>query len=186
MKIFVFVYFFLLVLTITACQPSPKEAMVPGSNTCVTDPVSCGGTQAIQGNAYQNNNNNSYGSYYPYGYGTGYGYSQPFSYYNNSAYLCNCPAGTLPTYGYQGRIGCMATASFSSTVGLSAYFYLSWGSNQWNPMPQMYHYSYGGRTCYNGAVQSCAVGQANTCAAGYSCQPQSSNSSLGLCVASYR
>lgn len=182
MKIFVFVYFFLLILTLTACQPSPKDAMVPGSNTCVTDPVSCGGTQATQGNAYQNNNN--YGGYYPYGYGSGY--AQPFHYYNNSAYLCNCPTGTVPTYGYQGRLGCMASAQFSSTVGLSAYFYLSWGTNQWNPMPQMYHYSYGGRSCYNGAVQSCALGQANSCASGYTCQAQGSISGLGLCVANYR
>lgn len=191
MKHLSLIYFGLLVLVLSACQPSNKEAIVSGNNSCITDPVSCGGkgTQAVQGQAYQNNQ-----GYYPYGYGMnygsgyGYGYNQPFNYYNNTAYLCNCPMGTVPTYNAGNGIGCVSQGYLNSGYGLSAYFYLGWGSNQWNSLPQMYKYNYGGGSnyCYNGAVQSCTVGQANNCPSGSMCRPNNNNSSLGLCVASYR
>lgn len=196
MRTFILVYFSLIIFALTSCQPSGKEAIVSGNNTCVTDPITCSGTQAVPGQANQNNNGGGTGyypygggsGYYPYGGGTGYGYNQPFNYYNNTAYLCNCPTGTVPTYSAGGGLSCMSVNYLGSKTGLSAYFYLSWGSNQWNPMAQMYRYNYGGglNSCYNGAVQSCTVNQANTCPSGYFCRPNSNTSSLGLCVGSYR
>lgn len=182
MRTLLFIYFALVIMTLTACQPSGKEAIVAGNNACITDPVSCGSNGAVNGSAYQNNQ-----GYSPYGYGTnyGYGYTQPFNYYNNNAYLCNCPNGTIPTYNGSAGLGCVSTASMSA--GLSAFFYLSWGNNQWNTLPQLYRYNYGGgpTSCYNGAVQSCSMAQPN-CPPGYLCRTSGTGSSLGLCVASHR
>lgn len=191
MKTLLIIYFTLVIILLSACQPSGKEAIVSGNNTCITDPVSCNGTAAVQGTGYGYQNNQGY---YPYGNGSGYGYSQPFNYYNNNAYLCNCPSGTVPTYNPGAGLGCVSSSHLSSTygsakVGFSGYFYLSWGSNQWNTLPQLYRYNYGGggsSSCYNGAVQSCTLNQASNCPSGYMCRPNSTNSNLGLCVASYR
>lgn len=193
MKTLVIVYFALVLLTLSACQPSGKEAVVAGNNACTTDPLSCGANGAVNPSAYQNNQ-----GYTPYGNGTNYGSGygspynsggQPFNYYNNNAYLCNCPNGTIPTYNGSAGIGCVSRVSMSSKVGLSGYFYLSFGSNyQWNTLPQLYRYNYGGgnTSCYNGAVQSCTVGQMNNCPGGFLCQVSSTSSTLGLCVASHR
>ena len=191
MKTLVIVYFALVLITLSACQPSGKEAIVAGNNTCATDPLACGSNGALNGAAYQNNQ-----GYAPYGTGSnnygsgnGSGYGQPFNYYNNNAYLCNCPNGTIPTYNGSAGIGCVSRVSMSFKVNLSAFFYLSWGSNnQWNTLPQLYRYNYGGgnTSCYNGAVQSCTVGQVNNCPSGYFCQINGSSSTLGLCVASHR
>ena len=199
MKILVIVYFALVLISLSACQPSGKEAVVAGNNSCATDPMACGSNGAINGSAYQNNqgyspygnNGSGYGNGNGsgYGYGNGSGYGQAFNYYNNNAYLCNCPNGTIPTYNGSAGIGCVSRVSMSSKVSLSAFFYLSWGvNNQWNTLPQLYRYNYGGgnTSCYNGAVQSCTVGQANNCPTGYLCQINGSSSTLGLCVASHR
>ena len=199
MKTLVIVYFALVLIILTACQPSGKEAVVAGNNSCATDPMACGSNGVLNGSAYQTNQ-----GYSPYGngsagYGSGYGsgsgnqygngYGQPFNYYNNNAYLCNCPNGTIPTYNGSSGIGCVSRVTMSSKVNLSAFFYLSWGTNnQWNTLPQLYRYNYGGgnTSCYNGAVQSCTVGQVNTCPGGYVCHINGSSSTLGLCVASHR
>ncbi len=194
MKTLVIVYFALVLVVLSACQQSGKEAVVAGNNACATDPLACGSNGTVNGSAYQNNQ-----GYSPYGNGTtgsgnfgsgnnGSGYNQPFNYYNNNAYLCNCPNGTIPTYNGSTGIGCVARVSMSSKVGLSGFFYLSWGSNQWNTLPQLYRYNYGGgnTSCYNGAVQSCTVGQVNNCPGGYICQVSTASSTLGLCVASHR
>lgn len=185
MKTLVIVYFALVLISLSACQPSGKEAVVAGNNACATDPMACGTNGAINGSAYQTNQ-----GYSPYGSnGNGSGYSQPFNYYNNNAYLCNCPNGTIPTYNGSAGIGCVSRSYMGSKVSLSAFFYLSWGLNyQMNTLPQLYRYNYGGgnTSCYNGAVQSCTVGQANNCPAGYLCQINGSSSTLGLCVASHR
>lgn len=197
MKTLVIVYFALVLITLTACQPSGKEAIVAGNNSCSTDPLTCGSNGNVNGSAYQYNQ-----GYTPYGTGTGNGttnygsgssygngYGQPFNYYNNSAYLCNCPNGTIPTYNGSAGIGCVSRVAMSSKVNLSAFFYLSWGTNnQWNTLPQLYRYNYGGgnTSCYNGAVQSCTVGQVNNCPGGYVCHVNGSSSTLGLCVASHR
>ncbi|MEK6628102.1 MAG: hypothetical protein AABY53_05710 [Bdellovibrionota bacterium] len=188
MKTLLFIYLALVLITLSACQPSGKEAIVSGNNICITDPVACNATAPIQGTGYTNQygNQNNQG-YYPYG--GGYGYNPTFNYYNNNAYLCNCPNGTVPTYHSGAGLGCVAASYLSSThVGLSGYFYLSWGQNRWNTMPQLYRYNYGGssNTCYNGAVQSCALNQADNCPAGSICRPNSTGSNLGLCVASHR
>ena len=191
MKTLVIVYFALVLITLSACQPSGKEAVVAGNNSCATDPMACGTNGAVNGSAYQTNQGYSpYGNGSTgYGAGNGSGYGQPFNYYNNNAYLCNCPNGTIPTYNGSAGIGCVSRVSMSSKVNLSAFFYLSWGNNsQWNTLPQLYRYNYGGgnTSCYNGAVQSCTVGQVNNCPGGYICQINGSSSTLGLCVASHR
>ncbi len=208
MKTLVIVYFALVLIILTACQPSGKEAVVAGNNSCATDPMACGSNGALNGSAYQTNQGYSpygngstgygtggSGSGYGSGYGSGSGYQygnghgQPFNYYNNNAYLCNCPNGTIPTYNGSAGIGCVSRVTMSSKVNLSAFFYLTWGTNnRWNTLPQLYRYNYGGgnTSCYNGAVQSCTVGQVNNCPGGYVCQMNGSRSTLGLCVASHR
>lgn len=197
MKTLMIIYFALVLITLTSCQKSGKEATVAGNNSCVTDPASCGGNGVVNGSAYQNNNNNGFNPY-PNNYGTspgfgtnpnyGPGYNNQFNYYNNNAYLCNCPNGTIPTYNGSAGLGCVSSGRMSASAGLSAFFYLSWGQNQWNTLPQLYRYNYGGgnTSCYNGVVQSCNASQP-TCPAGYFCNAQVSGvGSLGLCVASHR
>jgi hypothetical protein len=180
MKISLFVYFAFVVLALVGCQKSGDEAVVSGMNTCIVDPTSCNGS------VYQQNQ-----GYTPYGYSSGSSNStgSAFNYYNNNAYLCNCPAGSIPTYNTLAGLGCVRTSSSVAKAGLSAFFYLSWGSNnQWYNSPNIYRYNYGynNGSCYNAAVQSCAVGQANNCPAGYICRPSSPTATLGLCSTSYR
>lgn len=194
MKTLVIVYFALVLITLSACQPSGKEAVVAGNNACLTDPLSCGSNGAVNGSPYQSNPGYTpYGGGYGggtnnYGSGSTNGYGQPFNNYNNTAYLCNCANGTIPTYNGSAGLGCVSRVSLSSKVGLSGFFYLSWGNNQWSNLPNLYRYNYGGgpTSCYNGAVQSCNVGQPSNCPSGYLCRPSNTSSSLGLCVASHR
>lgn len=180
-KIFLFmVNFTLILLALSACQPNNKEAVVSGNNVCVADPT-CKPSSGYNGAVYQN-----YPGYTPYGYG------QPFNYYNNSAYLCNCPYGSIPTFNRFAGLGCVRMSHFSMSSNFSAFFYLSWGQNQWTNLPQLYRYNYnsGAGYCYNGVVQSCLVSQPNNCAVGYICRPNNmvshSASNMGLCVASPR
>ena len=156
-------------------------------------------------NQYNNqNNNNPYGSgYYGGGYSSGYqygGYSNgPFNYMNNAAYLCNCQSGYMPTYNSYAGLGCVqANAGYGGGMNYNAsytnggnpgfsggaYAYFSWGANnnQWTNIPQISnHTGYTNSGCYNGVVQSCLVGQPNTCSVGYTCQAESASSRLGLC-----
>ncbi|MEQ1723282.1 MAG: hypothetical protein ABL930_08895 [Pseudobdellovibrio sp.] len=181
MKTALFIYFALVVLTLTGCQKSGDEAVVSGMNTCIVDPASCNSS------VYQQNQ-----GYSPYGFGIGSGSTtgSAFNYYNNNAYLCNCPAGTIPTYNASAGLGCVRNTSSVAVAGLSAFFYLRWGYNsQWYNTPNIYRYNYGynnGSSCYNAAVQSCAIGQANSCPVGYVCRPSHPTATLGLCSTSYR
>lgn len=170
----------LITLTLSSCQPDSKEAVVSGNNVCVADPT-CKPSNGFNGASYQN-----HPGYTPYGYG------QPFYYYNNNAFLCNCPYGTLPTFNRFAGLGCVSVNQLGMKASFSAFFYLSWGNNQWTNLPQLYRYNYssGSGSCYNGVVQSCLVNQPNSCPSGYICRPNnmasSSASNMGLCVASYR
>lgn len=213
MKTFLFIYFIPVILPailavsiFSSCQPSNQEAVVSGNNVCITDPTACNGTGAINGSAYPPNNaypnNSQLNNYannqggYPYGYSNNYAYN--FNYYNNRAYLCHCPYGTIPAYNAghaNGGLSCipstyLQSSQVSSKVVLSGYLYLSWGHNQWNALPQLYKYNYGSGSnlCYNGVVQSCTVNQPNSCPASYFCRPNrvSGSQNLGLCVASNR
>ena len=185
MKTLVVVYVALVVLALSACQKSQDtEATAPGMNAqCVSNPNLC------QTNVY-----NSPG-YTPYNYGNGtnnYGYgnyqnnnygNQPFNYYqSNSAYLCNCAPGSVPTYNGYAGLGCVQ----QSQVYGSGYAYFSWGANnnQWTNIPQISnHTGYTNSGCYNGVVQSCLVDQANTCSVGYTCRTSDASTRLGLCTA---
>lgn len=198
MKTLVFVYFAFATLILSSCGRSGgKEATVSGMNGCISDPASCNNS------VYQQNQG---GGYYPYGYNSNYGtnynysqyYNQPFSYYGNSAYLCNCPRGTLPTYNSYAGLGCVRTSATlpagsahrrhkHSQKAYSYFYYLSWNNSQWYNTPYLSTYYYNQSSCYNGAVQSCLLGTASSmCPAGYLCRATGSSTTLGLCTASYR
>lgn len=181
LKSFIALNSLIILLSFSSCQQDSKEAIVSGNNVCVADPT-CKPGSGYNGAAYQN-----YPGYTPYGYG------QPFYYYNNNSYLCNCPYGSVPTFNSYTGLGCFSVRQLSFKPNFSAFFYLSWGNNQWSHLPQLYKYNYntGAGYCYNGAAQSCMVNQPNSCPSGYQCRPNipvlnSSTSSLGLCVANYR
>lgn len=191
MKTIFIVYIALVVLALSACQkPQQTEATAPGMNAqCVSNPNLC------QSNIYNSpgfapyNYNNNYGNGYGYGnsynYGGGYSYgTNPFNYaQNNSAYLCNCSSGSVPTYNSYAGLGCVQQAQ----VYGYGYAYFSWGTNnnQWTNIPQISNTTgYTNSGCYNGVVQSCLVDQANTCSVGYSCRTNDASSRLGLCVSS--
>lgn len=139
---------------------------------CMQNPYAC------QQNVYNQGYNNGY---YPYQYG----YGGAFHYTQNSAYLCNCPAGTMPTYNTYGGLGCVSNNNMNA--GFGAYAYFSWNmgasNNQWMNIPQVSNYTgYNQSNCYNGVVQSCLVNQPSTCSAGYTCRASSAQTNLGLCV----
>jgi hypothetical protein len=174
MKTVLFVYFALVIITLSACQKSGSgEATVSGLNSqCVSNPTACnsGAYQQSQGYSPYNYNNGS----------NGYNqYSTPFSYNNNTAYLCNCPIGSLPTYNSYAGLGCVRqSASFSG------FFYLGWGHKRWNSTPYIRSYSFNNNSnCYSGAVQSCLLSLANSCSPGYICRSNNNASNIGLCVA---
>ncbi len=137
-------------------------------------------------NCNQNYNNNNYNSNYNSNYYySSYGF-QPNNYNNIYDSLCNCPAGTMPTYNSYSGMGCV-NSNFSNNTGYSAYAYISIGSrannSQWMNIPQVSNYvGYGNQSCYNGAVQSCATDQPSSCASGYTCRASNASSRLGLCV----
>src|SRR5690606_3498536 len=102
MKTLLFVYFALLVMSLSAFQiPMNGQATVAGMNACMANPTACNTAayQQNQGYTPYNYNNNSYGYTY--------NYNQPFNYFNNTAYLCNCPVGTIPTYNAYSGLGCV-------------------------------------------------------------------------------
>lgn len=130
-----------------------------------------------------------YNNGYPYGSGGSYFYNNgvygagagPFYYNNNSAYLCNCPAGTMPTYNTYGGLGCV-NSGYVSGYGY-AYFGYGANNNQWVNIPQVSNtVGYSNQNCYNGVVQSCLTDQPNMCGAGYTCRASGAASRLGLCV----
>ncbi len=167
-------------VVMSSCQKNESGSSQPAhiNNTCINNPSLC------QPNIYQQGS-----GFYPYGYG-GYGSGYPygvnsFHYMNNSAYLCSCPAGTVPTYNNYGGLGCV---NAGYTYGGGAYAYFGWGTsgatnNQWVNIPQISnHTGYNQSNCYNGVVQSCFVDQPSTCSAGFTCQATSAQTRLGLCV----
>lgn len=172
---------------IFSCQPSnnwsnSNSNVTAPNNICVTNPASCQSGLYQQGYGFQ-----------PYGpgYNTGYGYpagaQNGFYYVNNSAYLCSCPAGSLPTYNSYGGLGCVNSTLISG--GGYAYFGWSLGingatNNQWTNIPQISNYTgyQNNSSCYNGVVQSCLVDQPASCSSGYTCRATAAQSRLGLCV----
>lgn len=196
MKTAFIVYISLVVMALSACQkPAQDQATVPGMDPqCVSNPSVC--QSNIYNNApgftpynYSNGYYNPYSSYYGGGYNYSYsnyggGYINPFQNFNNSNYLCNCPAGSVPTYNGYAGLGCVQA---SMTYG-NAYAYFGWGVNNthWTNIPQISNYegySQSNSSCYNGVVQSCVVNQPSTCATGYTCRANAASSMLGLCVA---
>jgi hypothetical protein len=176
MKSAIIIYSILFILLASACQKGNTEAVVGGVNaTCINNPASCNSSLYQQSNGYTAYGNNS----------------NPFQYHNNSAYLCSCPYGTTPTYNSYAGLGCVQNNYYSYGYygSFYAYLYIGWGSNSWYQLPQLssynYNYNYGNSNCYTGAIQSCVVNE-NNCPVGYSCRPNSSNSSLGLCATAYR
>lgn len=182
----------LAALIVTSCQQGgggssgTPTTTVSTTNTttmnpnCVSNPAACQQGIYQQGTGfYPYNYNYGYNNGYPYGYNGG------FYYTNNAAYLCSCPAGTIPTYNNYGGLGCV-NSGYAYGGG---YAYFSWGggysgatNNQWVNIPQVSNYTgYNQSNCYNGVVQSCLVDQP-TCSAGYTCRATAAQSRLGLCV----
>ncbi|MGZ3690373.1 MAG: hypothetical protein ACXVAX_02645 [Pseudobdellovibrio sp.] len=172
MKLAVFISLALLFVGLSSCQNKSNSS----SSDCTNNPSMCANSSLYQQNT----------GYTGYGYGNN---SNPFNYYGNTAYLCNCPYGTMPTYNGSAGLGCVSTNYYNQGFGFYGYIHLGWNNNQWSNMsglnsfyPPNNPYS----SCYNGAVQSCVMGQANTCPAGTFCLDNSGQSSLGLCVTDYR
>lgn len=161
---------------ISSCQSQSNN----DAATQTMDPYCMNNPTACQQGVYQQN----YG-FYPYN--TNYNYQGGYQ-LNNSAYLCSCPAGSMPTYNNYGGLGCVS----SNYMTGSGYAYFGWNgsglsgasNNQWTNIPQISNYTgynnQGG--CYNGVVQSCFVDQASSCSSGYTCRATSAQSRLGLCV----
>lgn len=182
MKTVLFVYFALMIISLSGCQKGSGQASVAGMNACINNPSACNTSAYQQNQGYvPYNYNNSYN----YGYNN-YNYNQPFNYINNTAYLCNCPNGTMPTYNSYSGLGCVRSASTQAAYGYF-YYYMGWNANQWYTTPYLNTYSYNQSTCYNGVVQSCLVNSStNMCPAGYTCRANSASNTLGLCTAAYR
>lgn len=192
LRLMFFSYLVLVVFMVTACQKNQNDT--PAISTdCLNNPSVC------QSGVY----NNSYG-YTPYGNSSGYGYGStyqgsyvggggPFYYLNNSAYLCNCPSGSIPTYNNYAGLGCVQSnlvggiGGYGGGIGAYAYFGFNANganNNQWVNIPQISNTAgYTNNGCYNGVIQSCVVTNVNSCGTGYTCRPSSGASALGLCTA---
>lgn len=171
----------ILAFLMSSCQSGNDNNSNNGAalnNVCVTNPAACQPGVYNQGHGFQ-----------PYvgpqgGFGQPYGAQGGFHYTNNSAYLCSCPVGSLPTYNSYGGLGCVN----NNLIHGCGYAYFGWGSgasnNQWNNIPQISNYTgYNNQSsCYNGVVQSCLVDQPSTCSSGYTCRASAAQSRLGLCV----
>ncbi len=236
MKTLLVMYIALVFLALAACKPQTqsRQATVPPiSGDCIANQANCqsnlyntpGYAPYNYNNNYVNNYGNPYGSgnygggyygggYYGGGYSSGYQHgggssNGPFHYLNNSAYLCNCQPGFIPTYNTHAGLGCVQSqiaagtgygSSYGNGYGTSytasygtgyngsysggAYAYFSWGANnnQWTNIPQISnHTGYTNSGCYNGVVQSCLVDQPSTCSTGYTCRAETASSRLGLC-----
>ncbi len=172
-----FAYLLLVALLVTSCQKSNSNNNNNVNAQCVNNPSLCnqGVYQGVPGYSTYN-----YG-YGNSGYNNGYSNYGPFHQINNSAYLCNCPHGSVPTYNSYGGLGCVQ----NGYIGGYGYAYLGYGANnnQWTNIPQISNVQgYNNNGCYNGVVQSCIVTQSNTCSVGYTCRPTSGGSAIGLCV----
>jgi hypothetical protein len=164
------IYLVLLVLLASSCQKGTQAGVSSVSANCVTNPTSCNSSLYQQSYGYSNYGNTS----------------APFSYYNNSAYLCNCPSGMIPTYNSNAGLGCVRPYSSTYLYGeFYAYLYIGW-NNGWYQTAGLSTYNSAYSSCYNGAVQSCVVGQSEACPIGSFCLENSAGSSLGLCVTNYR
>lgn len=189
MKTLFIVYIALVVLAFSACQKSNQEASVPGITTdCLNNPASCnaGMYQQSPGFVPYNGQTNYGGGYNSGSYGPSYGsyyggQYNPFAFGNGSAYLCNCPSGTVPTYNNYSGLGCVQSSM------VYGYAYASFGyttnNNQWTNIPQISNtVGYSNNGCYNGVIQSCLVTDSSTCSVGYSCRSNSASSRLGVCI----
>lgn len=181
----------LTLLSILGCAKGGSDSTTTQTQTntmntqdCVNNPSLCNGGYYNNQYGFQPYNNG--GTYFGNNgyYGTG---STQYYFNNTSAGLCNCPAGTMPTYNAYAGMGCVNSNLMSG--GASGYAYFGYGSgttnnSQWMNIPQVSNYvGYSSQTCYNGVVQSCLTDQQNMCSSGYTCRAASASSRMGLCVA---
>jgi len=170
MKPMLIIYLVLFFLVASSCQRATQAGVSTVGSNCISNPASCNSSLYQQSSDYSNYGNTS----------------APFSYYNNSAYLCNCPSGMIPTYNSNAGLGCVRpTYQYNLYGSFYAYLYIGW-NNGWYQTSGLTTLSSTYSSCYNGAVQSCMVNQSGTCPIGSFCLENSSGSSLGLCVTSYR
>jgi hypothetical protein len=176
----------LLFLVLSGCQQGSNNSNenTQVNNICVTQPSAC------QPQVYQQNP-----GFQPYDHGqNGFHNGYPSNYYNgayhtnNGSLLCNCPAGSVPTYNNYGGLGCVQLNYLQGSVNGYAYFGLSGSlggatNRQWVNIPQISNYKgYDQSSCYNGVIQSCLVDQQSTCSQGYTCKATAAQSRLGLCI----
>jgi hypothetical protein len=181
-----FSYLVLVMIMVTSCQKKNDDQ---GNITtdCINYPQTCQSNYYNQPGytPYGYNQYNQYGSspFYNNGfYGTG---TSPFHQMYNSNYLCNCPAGAIPTYNNYAGLGCVQSNTLYGG-GLQGYAYFGYNgsnNNQWVNIPQISNVQgYNNGSCYNGVIQSCIVSDPNTCRVGYSCRATSAASALGMCI----
>ena len=179
MRVLFFTYLACVVILVTSCQNNKNSSNM--NTDCVNNPQLC------QSNVYSQTPGFTPYNYYGFG---GYSYNNqylggtgPFYYLNNSAYLCNCPGGTVPTYNSYSGLGCVQSNMLGGGYGYAYYGYSASNNNQWVNIPQISNLSgYTNNGCYNGVVQSCIVNGPATCSSGYTCRSSSAASALGMCV----
>lgn len=186
MRVLFFSYLILVTFMVTACQKNNNDE---GHITtdCLNYPAACQ-TSYYNQPGFTPYNYNGYGYGYQQGgvfYNNGYYGSgtSPFHQMYNSAYLCNCPAGSVPTYNNYAGLGCVQSNLLGGYQGYAYYGYNTSNNNQWVNIPQISNTTgYNNSSCYNGVVQSCIVTDAASCRTGYTCRPSSGASAIGVCV----
>ncbi len=188
MRLFFFSYLILVTFMVTSCQKNNDSDSGVITTDCISYPQACQGSVYNQpGFTPYNYNYNGYGYgqqggvFYNNGYyGSG---TSPFHQMYNSAYLCNCPVGSVPTYNNYGGLGCVQSSLLGGFQGYAYYGYNTSNNNQWTNIPQISNVQgYNNSSCYNGVVQSCIVNDQSTCRSGYSCRASSAASAIGICV----
>lgn len=188
MRLMFFSYLAMVVILVTSCQKNQDDNQQINT-TCVNNPNACQSGIYNQTPGFTPYNYNGYGNQTgsPF-YNNGYYGTGASAYYAqaSSAYLCNCPYGSMPTYNNFGGLGCVQSNLVGGNIsGYASFGYSSAGANnnQWVNIPQISNVSgYSNNGCYNGVIQSCIVTNQATCAVGYTCRPTSGASALGLCV----
>ncbi|WP_409478011.1 hypothetical protein [Pseudobdellovibrio sp. HCB154] len=188
MRLLFFSYLILVTFMVTACQKNTQDDGTPTTD-CLNYPQACQTSYYNQPGFTPYNYNNGYGYGYQQGgvfYNNGYYGSgtSPFHQMYNSAYLCNCPAGSVPTYNNYAGLGCVQSNMLGGGFqGYAYYGYNTSNNNQWMNIPQISNVTgYNNSSCYNGVVQSCIVSDQATCRTGFTCRASSAASAIGICV----
>lgn len=201
----IFYAFILTSLFLVACNKANND------NTVAAPPAPATQCVATAANMYTAGAYNPYGTYNPayttglnttvngcdstvYNQYANYGFSAyPYTSFRNYNWatggysyvpLCDCPVNSRPVYNNVIGMGCVTITNFQP-IAVGAYF--------WSLQPNNYqavNFTQVSNTsgtignlnnCYQNFAQSCFTDVANSCGAGYVCQPTAGGSRLGIC-----